>query len=120
MLRLPRTIRFFRKPDHISFLSGYALILIAIPTVSLELKLGSVILFTFTLAYEIYEISQGNRQIIKPDHITFVAAYILLLITFWYSLYVLSISSLVLFGFTLIYEINEVRRKDLENKKQKE
>ena len=65
MPKLPKTIRFFKKPDHISFLIGYPLILAAIPNVNLELKLTSMIFFTFTLGYEIFEISQGNRQIIK-------------------------------------------------------
>lgn len=115
MLRLPKTVRFFRKPDHIAFLFGYALILIVIPTESFELKIASAILFTFTIGYEFYEISQGNRQIVKADHIAFIIAYIMLLVTFWYNLQILLITSVILFGFTLAYEIYDVRRKDLEN-----
>ncbi|KAG2475139.1 MAG: membrane protein of unknown function [Nitrosopumilales archaeon] len=115
MLRLPKTVRFFRKPDHIAFLFGYASILIVIPTESFELKIASAILFTFTIGYEFYEISQGNRQIVKADHIAFIIAYIMLLVTFWYNLQILLITSVILFGFTLAYEIYDVRRKDLEN-----
>lgn len=114
MLRLPRSIRFFRKPDHISFLSGFTLMLASIPTGLFELRLASVIFFTFTIGYEIYEISQGNRQVLKPDHFAFMAAYILLIVTFWHDLQILLVVSSVLFAFTLGYEIYEVRRKDLE------
>jgi len=117
MPKLPQTIRFFKKPDHISFLVGFPLILAATPTGSFELKLASLIFFTFTLGYEIYEISHGNRQIIKLDHITFVVAYALVIVTFWENLQVLLIISSVLFAFTIGYEIYSVRRKDLEYKK---
>lgn len=91
--------------------------MISIPTGSFELKLGSIIFLTFTIGYEIYEILQGNRQILKPDHITFITAYILLLVTFWQNLEILLIAGSVLLAFTLGYEIYEVRRKDLEKKK---
>ena len=115
MLKLPKTIRFFKKPDHIAFLIGYSIILISLPLEFLELKVGGIICFTFTLCYEIFEISKGNRDIVKIDHITFVIAYAMLLITLWYNYSTLTILSLALFGFTLAYEIYTVRKKDLEN-----
>jgi len=119
MIKLPRTLRFFRKPDHISFLIGFPLLLAATLTNLFELKIGSLIFFTFTLSYEVFEISKGGREIIKVDHITFVIAFILLIVTFWYSLQILLIFSSILFGFTLGYEIYSVRKKDLEKKKRK-
>ncbi len=119
MPKLPKTIRFFKKPDHISFLVGYPLILAAIPYGNFELKLASMIFFTFTLGYEIYEISQGNRQIIKIDHITFVIAYILVIVSFWVSIQAILIISSILFGFTIGYEILSVRKKDIEYKKKR-
>ena len=119
MVKLPKTLRFFRKPDHIAFLSGYLLILVSLPLDFFELKFTSVIFFTFTLSYEIYEISKGNRDIIKLDHIIFVIAYALLLITFWQNYLFLTVLASVLFGFTLGYEINTVRKKDLEKLKRK-
>ncbi len=117
MLKLPKILRFFKKPDHISFLIGYPLILASIPYGTFELKLASIIFFTFTLGYEIYEISQGNRQIVKLDHITFVIAYALLIVTFWENLQILLIICSILFGFTLGYEIYSVRKKDIEDSK---
>jgi len=119
MPKLPKTIRFFKKPDHISFLIGYPLILAAIPNVNLELKLTSMIFFTFTLGYEIFEISQGNRQIIKIDHMTFVIAYVLVIFSFWENIQTLLIISSILFGFTIGYEIYSVRKKDIEYKKKR-
>ena len=114
MIKLPKTIRFFRKPDHISFLIGFPLLLSTIPTNSLILKISSIVCFSFTTSYEIYEISQGNREIVKLDHITFVIAFILLIITLWYDLQILLILSSILFGFTLGYEIYRVRKNDLK------
>jgi len=119
MPKLPKTIRFFKKPDHISFLVAYPLILASIPYGNFELKLASMIFFTFTLGYEIYEISQGNRQIIKIDHITFVIAYILVIVSFWVSIQAILIISSILFGFTIGYEIFSVRKKDIEYKKKR-
>ncbi len=119
MPKLPRTLRFFKKPDHIAFLVAYPLILAAIPYGNFELKLASIIFFTFTLGYEIYEISQGNRQIIKIDHITFVIAYILVIVSFWVSIQAILIISSILFGFTIGYEIFSVRKKDIEYKKKR-
>lgn len=117
-MRLPRSIRFFRKPDHIAFLSGFALVLAAVPTNLFELRLAGLISLTVTLGYEIYEISRGNRQVAKPDHFAFIAGYALLIVTFWYSLQALPAATSVLFAFTLGYEIYEVRRKDMERKRQ--
>ena len=117
MLKLPKSIRFFRKPDHISFLIGYPIILSVIPTGSEILKVIGMIFFSFTLCYEIYEISQGNRQIVKLDHITFVVAYIILIVTFWYDFQILLIISSILIGFTLVYEIYTVRKNDLKNQR---
>ena len=71
-MKLPRTIRFFRKPDHISFLIGLFFILVSVITNSFETKLISFIFFTFTICYETYEILKGDRQIFKLDHIAFV------------------------------------------------
>ena len=117
MIKLPKSIRFFRKPDHISFLIGYPLILSVIPTNSDILKTIGMIFFSFTLSYEIYEISKGNRQIIKLDHITFVIAFIILIVTYWYNFQILLIISSVLIGFTLVYEIYIVRKNDLKNQR---
>ena len=114
MIKLPKTIRFFRKPDHIAFLIGYSIILVSLPLDFFELKLGSIVFFTFTLSYEIYEISKGNRTIMKLDHITFVIAYAILLVTLWQNYFILTMLAVVLFGFTLGYEIYTVRKKDLE------
>ena len=117
MVKLPKTIRFFRKPDHISFLIGYAIILSVLPTNSEILKVIGMVFFSFTLCYEIYEIAKGNRQIIKLDHITFVIAYIILIVTFWYDLQILLIISAILIGFSLVYEIYTVRKNDLKNQR---
>jgi len=93
------------------------MILAVIPTNSIILKIIGTLLFAFTICYEIYEMSQGNRQIVKLDHITFIIAFIILLISFWYNFMILLVLSTVLFGFTLGYEIFSVWRKDQENKK---
>jgi len=58
MTQLPRTIRFFRKPDHIAFLVGFILILIYTGTNLFEIKLFSALSFIFTLGYELFEISK--------------------------------------------------------------
>jgi len=119
MLKLPKTIRFFRKPDHIAFLIGYSSVLISLPLDFFELKLVSVIFFSFTLFYEIYEISKGNREIVKLDHVTFVIAYAILLATLWYNIFILNILVTILFGFTLGHEIYILRKKDLEKLRRK-
>ncbi len=64
MPKLPRSIRFFRKPDHISFLVGYGFILSFIFINLIELKILSLLGFAFTLCYELFEISKGT----SPDH----------------------------------------------------
>jgi len=119
MIKLPKTLRFFRKPDHIAFLFGYSILLVNIIYDILELKIGSIVFFTFTLFYEIYEISKGNRNIIKLDHITFVIAYIMVIVTFWYNFQILMILAVFLLGFTLYTEIYTVRKNDLEKLKRK-
>ena len=82
------------------------------------MKLASTFFFTFTLCFELYEISKGNRDIIKLDHITFVVGYIMLIVSFWYNLLIIIIPILILFGFTLGYEIYRVRVSDIKNLKE--
>jgi len=115
MTKLPKAIRFFRKPDHISFLLAYSIIIISSLINSFEMKLASTVFFTFTLCFELYEISKGNRDIVKLDHITFVVGYIMLIVSFWYDLLIIIIPILILFGFTLVYEIYRVRVMDIKN-----
>ena len=119
MVKLPRTIRFFRKPDHISFLIGFPLLIATTITGIFEIKIASILFFSFTIAYEVYEISKGNRQIFKIDHITFVIAFILLIITIWQEEQILLIASSILVAFTLGFEIYSVRKKDMENKRKR-
>jgi hypothetical protein len=109
-MKLPKTIRFFRKPDHISFLIGLFFILVSVFTNSFETKLISFIFFTFTICYETYEILKGDRQIFKLDHIAFVIGYILLIVSFWEDI-------ILLFIFTLSFEIYTVRKNDLKNER---
>ena len=78
-------------------------------------KLASFIFFTFTICYETYEISKGNRQIFKLDHIAFVIGYIILIVSFWEDIILLLIVSTILFIFTLSFEIYTVRKNDLKN-----
>ena len=119
MMKLPRSIRFFRKPDHLSFLIGFPLLLSIIPLNILELKIICFISFSFTLAYESFEISKGGRDIFKLDHFTFVFGYILIIFSFLNdSSLILPIAS-ILMGFTLSYEIYRVRKLDLQNMKKK-
>ncbi len=119
MAMTPKSIRFFRKPDHLAFLIGYGLILIATVLESLEIKLVSTIFFIFTLGYEIYEISSRETEIWQVDHITFVVALALLLFSFWYEPFWLLILVDVLISFTLGWEIYRVRRKDIENERRR-
>tara|TARA_B110000014_G_scaffold231942_1_gene194320 strand:+ start:125 stop:472 length:348 start_codon:yes stop_codon:yes gene_type:complete len=114
-MKLPRSIRFFRKPDHISFLIGLGFIITAIFIPIFEIKLLSLISFTFTICYEMYEISKGNRQIFKLDHIVFVIGYVILIASFWEELIELLIISTILFIFTVSFEIYTVRKNDLKN-----
>ncbi len=117
MLKLPKAIRFFRKPDHIAFLIAFTLILVYTSTNIFEIKLISTLFFIFTLGYELFEISKGNRDIKKLDHFTFIIALAFLLLSFWYeSIEILALID-VLFGFTLVYEIYRVRKQDLENQR---
>ncbi len=117
MLKLPKAIRFFRKPDHIAFLMAFTLILVYTSTNIFEIKLVSTLSFIFTLGYELFEISKGNRDIKKLDHFTFIIALAFLLLSFWYeSIEILALID-VLFGFTLVYEIYRVRKQDLENQR---
>ncbi len=117
MLKLPKAIRFFRKPDHIAFLIAFTLILVYTSTNIFEIKLLSTLFFIFTLGYELFEISKGNRDIKKLDHFTFIIALAFLLLSFWYeSIEILALID-VLFGFTLVYEIYRVRKQDLENQR---
>jgi len=116
-MKLPSSVRFFRKPDHISFLIGLVFIFVFIFTETFETKLASFIFFTFTICYETYEISKGNRQIFKLDHIAFVVGYILLIVSFWEDIILLLIISTILFIFTLSFEIYTVRKNDLKNER---
>ena len=115
-MKLPSSVRFFRKPDHISFLIGLAFIIISSFTYTFETKLISFIFFTFTIIYETYEISKGDRQIFKIDHVAFVIGYIILIISFWEDLVFLLIISTVLFVFTVSFEIYAVRKNYLKNR----
>ena len=117
MLKVPKTIRFIRKVDHITFLVGLALILIATPLQSFEIKLVSAIFFIFTLCYEIYEISSRETDIWQVDHVTFVIGIAILLFSFWYESLWLLILVDVLICFTFGWEVYRVRKKDLENKR---
>ena len=119
MIQLPRTIRFFRKPDHIAFLVAFTLILIYTGTNLFEMKLFSTLLFIFTLGYELFEVSKGSRDIKKLDHFTFLIALAFLLISFWYESIAFLALMNVLFGFTLVYEIYRVRKQDLENERRR-
>ena len=117
MIRIPKTIRFIRKPDHITFLIGLGLILIATPLQSFEIKLVSTIFFIFTLGYEIYEISSRETDIWQVDHVTFVIGIAILLFSFWYESLWLLILVDVLMCFTFGWEVYRIRKKDLENKR---
>jgi len=118
-MKLPKAVRFFRKPDHISFLAGFPLLLAVLPTNIFELKVASFLFFSFTLAYEVFEISKGGREIFKLDHVTFVFAYALIIFSFVYENALILPMASVLMGFTLGYEIYRVRKLDLENMRKK-
>jgi len=119
MARIPKTIRFIRKPDHITFLIGLGLILIATPLQSFEIKLVSAIFFIFTLGYEIYEISSRETDIWQVDHVTFIIGIAILLFSFWYESLWLLILVDVLICFTFGWEAYRTRKKDLENEKRR-
>lgn len=119
-MKLPRAIRFFRKPDHISFLIGFFFLLVNLPSNIFEIKIISFIGFSFTLAYELLEITKGGREIYKLDHFTFIVGYALMIFSFVNdNLLILPIVS-VLMSFTLSYEIYRVRKLDLKNMKKKD
>lgn len=116
-MKLPRAIRFFRKPDHLSFLVGFPLLLVVLPTNIFELKVASFLCFSFTLIYELFEIRKGGRDIFKLDHFTFVFAYALIILSFVHeNSFILPVAS-ILMGFTVGYEIYRVRKLDLEREK---
>ena len=117
MVAIPKTIRFFRKPDHATFLVGFGLILIATVLESIEIKLTSTAFFIFTLGYEIYEILTRDTDIWQIDHVTFIVALVLLLFSYWYEFLWLMILTDILISFTLGWEIYRVRKKDLENER---
>tara|TARA_B100000029_G_C17224072_1_gene832858 strand:+ start:8 stop:355 length:348 start_codon:yes stop_codon:yes gene_type:complete len=114
-MKLPRAIRFFRKPDHISFLIALVFVIFSNFVLTFEMKIIGLIFFTFTIIYESYEISKGNRQIFKIDHIVFVIGYAILIASFWETSPYLLIFSTFLFIFTVSYEIYAVRKNDLKN-----
>lgn len=118
-MKLPRAIRFFRKPDHLSFLIGFPLLLSILQTDIFEIKVASLLFFSFTLVYEIFEISKGGRDIFKLDHFTFVIAYALIVFSFVYQNSLILPISGILMGFTLSYEIYRVRKLDLKNMRKK-
>ena len=119
-MKLPRAIRFFRKPDHLSFLIGFPLLLTVLPTDIFELKVASFLFFSFTLIYEIFEIRKGGRDIFKLDHFTFVFGYALIILSFGYEHKLILPIASVLMGFTVGYEIYRVRKLDLENMRKKD
>ena len=59
-MKLPHAIRFFRKPDHISFLVGFTLLSSHLFIDDFILKIATILTFSFTLAYELFEISKAN------------------------------------------------------------
>tara|TARA_B100000029_G_scaffold363409_3_gene356470 strand:- start:1059 stop:1412 length:354 start_codon:yes stop_codon:yes gene_type:complete len=115
-IKLPNAVRFFRKPDHISFLIALGFIIISNFIFTFEMKFISLIFFTFTIIYESYEISKGNRQIFKVDHIVFIIGYVILIASFWETTPYLLILCTFLFIFTVSFEIYAVRKNDLKNK----
>jgi len=118
-MKLPRAIRFFKKPDHLSFLIGFPLLLAVLPTNIFEIKLLSTLCFSFTLIYELFEISKGGRDIFKLDHFTFVFAFALIIISFVYEHELILPIASMLMGFTVSYEIYRVRKLDLENQRKR-
>ena len=118
-MKLPRAIRFFKKPDHLSFLIGFPLLLAVLPTNIFELKLLSFLCFSFTLMYELFEIRKGGRDIFKLDHFTFVIGYVLIIISFVNNHELILPIASILMGFTVSYEIYRVRKLDLENQRKR-
>ena len=92
-MKLPHAIRFFRKPDHISFLVGFTLLSSHLFINDFFLKITTILVFSFTLTYELFEISKGGRDIYKLDHFTFVIGFVLLIVTI--MPYVIGMSGLI-------------------------
>ena len=118
-MKLPRAIRFFRKPDHISFLIGFSLLWVILSNNIFEIKIMSFVGFSFTLAYELLEISKGGREIYKIDHFTFIIGYALMIYSFIDNNSLILPIVLALMSFTLAYEVYRVRKLDLKNMKKK-
>ena len=118
-MKLPHAIRFFRKPDHISFLVGFTLLSSHLFIDDFILKIATILTFSFTLAYELFEISKGGRDIYKLDHFTFVIGFILLIVTIFYENQLILYLIFILMTFTLGYEVYRVRQYDLKNRKKK-
>ena len=116
-MKLPHAIRFFRKPDHISFLVGFALLSSHLFINDFFLKIATILTFSFTLAYELLEISKGGRDIYKLDHFTFVIGFVLLIATIIYENQLILYLIFILMAFTLGYEVYRVRQMDLKNRK---
>ena len=116
-MKLPHAIRFFRKPDHISFLVGFTLLSSHLFINDFFLKITTILVFSFTLTYELFEISKGGRDIYKLDHFTFVIGFVLLIITIIYENQFILYPIFILMAFTLGYEVYRVRQVDLKRKK---
>ena len=116
-MKLPHAIRFFRKPDHISFLVGFALLSSHLFINEFTLKIATILTFSFTLAYELFEISKGGRDIYKLDHFTFVIGFVLLIATIVYENQIILYLVFILMAFTLGYEVYRVRQMDIKNRK---
>jgi len=112
-MKLPHAIRFFRKPDHISFLVGFTLLSSHLFIDDFILKIATIITFSFTL----FEISKGGRDIYKLDHFTFVIGFVLLIVTIIYENQFILYLIFILMAFTLGYEVYRVRQVDLKNRK---
>jgi hypothetical protein len=116
-MKLPRAIRFFRKPDHITFLVGFTLLSSHLFIDDFLIKIATIVTFSFTLVYELFEISKGGRDIYKLDHFTFVIGFVLLIATIVYENQIILYLVFILMTFTLGYEVYRVRQMDLKNRK---
>ena len=84
------------------------------------IKIATIVTFSFTLAYELFEISKGGRDIYKLDHFTFVIGFVLLITTIVYENQIILYLIFILMSFTLGYEVYRVRKMDLKNMKKKD
>jgi len=116
-MKLPHAIRFFRKPDHITFLLGFTLLSSHLFIDNFLIKIATILIFSFTLAYELFEISKGGRDIYKLDHFTFVIGFVLLIATIVYENQIILYLVFILMVFTLGYEVYRVRQMDIKNRK---